>query len=68
MTGVVIFTLAMGMLIRFRGQGGTGETAGMIGSQIVLGVGGGFTPYTVQAIVQAATRHEREFRLGLLEV
>ncbi|KAL5526153.1 hypothetical protein ACEPAG_7491 [Sanghuangporus baumii] len=57
-TGVLIFTLAMGMLIRFRGQGGTGETADMIGSQIVLGMADDFTPYTVQAIVQAATRHE----------
>ncbi|EJD06330.1 MFS general substrate transporter [Fomitiporia mediterranea MF3/22] len=57
-TGVLIFTLGMGMLVRFRGTGGSGETSGMIGSQIVLGIAGGFTPYTVQALVQAATKHE----------
>lgn len=60
-TGVLIFTLGMGMLVRFRGIGGSSETSGIIGSQIVLGVAGGFTPYAVMALVQAATKHERKF-------
>lgn len=60
-TGVCIFAIAMGMLVRFRGVGGSGDRSGVIGSQIVLGIAGGFTPYTVQALVQAATKHERKF-------
>ncbi|KAI5118613.1 hypothetical protein M0805_008044 [Coniferiporia weirii] len=56
--GVCLFALGMGLLVRFRGIHGNGDTAGIIGSQIVLGFAGGFTPYSVQALVQAATKHE----------
>lgn len=66
-TGVLIFTLGMGLLVKFRGTAGDGQTSGMIGSQIVLGVAGGFTPYTVQAIVQAATKHERKLDISALD-
>ena len=59
-TGVCIFAIAMGILVRFRGSNGDGDTSGVIGGQIVLGFAGGFTPYAVQALVQAATKHERK--------
>ena len=56
MAGTLVFILAMGLLIKYR----TGEAgvAGMIGSQVILGVGGGLFSYPVQAIVQAASSHE----------
>ena len=50
------------MLVRFRGSSGSMDKSGVIGSQIVLGFAGGFTPYAVQALVQAATKHEREYK------
>ncbi|RYP72749.1 hypothetical protein DL769_004365 [Monosporascus sp. CRB-8-3] len=56
MAGTLVFILAMGLLIRYR-NGDTG-VAGMIGSQVVLGVGGGLFAYPVQAMVQAAVPHE----------
>ncbi|RYO93133.1 hypothetical protein DL762_001260 [Monosporascus cannonballus] len=54
--GTLVFILAMGLLIKYR-NGDTG-VAGMIGSQVVLGVGGGLFAYPVQAMVQAAVSHE----------
>ena len=56
MAGTLVFILAMGLLIKYR-DGGAG-VAGMIGSQVILGVGGGLFSYPVQAIVQAASSHE----------
>ena len=58
--GMCGFLVGLGMLIRFRGTDGDGGTKGLIAAQIILGFAGGFTPYPVQTIVQAATKHERE--------
>ncbi|KAI5868707.1 MFS transporter [Durotheca rogersii] len=54
--GTLVFILAMGLLIKYRD--GEAGVAGMIGSQVVLGIGGGLFSYPVQALVQAATSHE----------
>ena len=59
-SGVCIFLLAMVLLVRYRGDPNHAEVSGLIGSQVVLGIAGGLTPYTVQALVQAATKHERK--------
>ncbi|RYP36051.1 hypothetical protein DL767_003523 [Monosporascus sp. MG133] len=56
MAGTLVFILAMGLLIKYRN--GDAGVAGMIGSQVVLGVGGGLFAYPVQAMVQAAVSHE----------
>lgn len=54
--GTLLFMVAFGMLIEFRG--GRGSSAGVIGAQVLLGVAGGFFPYAAQASIQTATRHE----------
>lgn len=57
-TGTVLFMVAFGLLIRFRGGADGGSKSGIIGAQILLGLAGGFFPYPAQASIQAATRHE----------
>lgn len=54
--GTILFMVSFGILIEFRGGGGS--SAGVIGGQVLLGVAGGFFPYTAQASIQTATRHE----------
>lgn len=56
MAGTLVFILAMGLLIKYRN--GDAGVKGMIGSQVVLGIGGGLFSYPVQALVQAASSHE----------
>lgn len=59
--GTFLFTIAFGILIEFRGGGGgngSGSVEGMIGGQFLLGFAGGLFPYPVQALVQAAAKHE----------
>ncbi|CAM0141654.1 hypothetical protein VKS41_000762 [Umbelopsis sp. WA50703] len=56
-TGTLIFISALGMMIKYRSASDNGH-AGVIGAQILLGVGGGLFPYPVQALVQASTKHE----------
>ncbi|KAK9900499.1 MFS general substrate transporter [Cystobasidium minutum MCA 4210] len=58
--GACLFMVAFGILLHFRGGGapGAANVAGYIGGQILLGVSGGLIPYSVQALVQAATAHE----------
>lgn len=56
--GTLVFILAMGLLVKYRTDGGNAGVAGMIGAQVVLGVGGGLFAYPVQALVQAASSHE----------
>ncbi|KAK7747662.1 hypothetical protein SLS62_008988 [Diatrype stigma] len=56
MAGTLVFILAMGLLIKFRN--GSAGVSGMIGGQVVLGIGGGLFSYPVQALIQAASSHE----------
>lgn len=54
--GTCLFLVALGLMIHYRG--GVGTQSGIIGSQILLGIAGGFFPYAAQASIQAATTHE----------
>lgn len=54
--GAIMWLVAMGMLIRFRG--GESSYAGIIGSECLLGFGAGFFTYPTQASIQSCTRHE----------
>ncbi|RDW80364.1 hypothetical protein BP5796_05062 [Coleophoma crateriformis] len=56
--GACLFTVAFGLLIRFRGGGGASNHSGVIGAQVLLGIAGGMFPYTAQASIQSATKHE----------
>ncbi|THG94439.1 hypothetical protein EW026_g7038 [Hermanssonia centrifuga] len=56
--GVSLFMVAFGLLIRYRGGGGSGSHSAIIGAQVVLGIGGGFFSYPTQASIQAQTKHE----------
>ncbi|KAL3423962.1 major facilitator superfamily transporter [Phlyctema vagabunda] len=56
--GTMLFTVAFGLLIRFRGGDGGSNYSGIIGAQVLLGIAGGMFPYTAQASIQSATKHE----------
>jgi MFS transporter, SIT family, siderophore-iron:H+ symporter len=56
--GTVLFLVAFGLLIRYRGSPSASAHSGIIGAQLVLGIAGGMFPYPAQASIQAATRHE----------
>ncbi|KAH8926896.1 MFS general substrate transporter, partial [Atractiella rhizophila] len=57
-TGICLFMVAFGLLIRYRSGGSGGNNSAIIGAEIVLGVGGGLFSYPTQASVQAATTHK----------
>ncbi|OJD19047.1 hypothetical protein AJ78_00998 [Emergomyces pasteurianus Ep9510] len=56
--GTLIFIVAFGLLIHFRGGTSGANHSGVIGAQILLGIAGGLFPYPAQASIQAATKHE----------
>ncbi|OAX79923.1 hypothetical protein ACJ72_05755 [Emergomyces africanus] len=56
--GTLVFIVAFGLLIHFRGGTDGGHYSGVIGAQILLGIAGGLFPYPAQASIQAATKHE----------
>ncbi|PYH93163.1 MFS general substrate transporter [Aspergillus ellipticus CBS 707.79] len=56
--GTLLFMVAFGLLIYYRGGPTTSSHAGTIGGQVLLGIAGGLFPYTAQASIQAATKHE----------
>ncbi|KFY19524.1 hypothetical protein V493_07924 [Pseudogymnoascus sp. VKM F-4281 (FW-2241)] len=56
--GTALFTVAFGLLIHYRGGTGDSSHSGVIGAQVLLGIAGGLFPYTAQASIQAATKHE----------
>lgn len=56
--GTVLYTVAFGLLIRYRGSASGGNHAGLIGGQVVLGVAGGLFPYVTQASLQVVLKHE----------
>ncbi|KAL1955479.1 hypothetical protein VTO42DRAFT_8505 [Malbranchea cinnamomea] len=56
--GTILFLVAFGLLIHFRGGITSSSHSGIIGAQILLGIAGGLFPYPAQASIQAATKHE----------
>jgi len=56
--GTCLFTVAFGLLIKYRGGSEGASHSGIIGAQVLLGLAGGFFPYTAQASIQSATKHE----------
>ncbi|OJJ75326.1 hypothetical protein ASPBRDRAFT_205311 [Aspergillus brasiliensis CBS 101740] len=56
--GTLLFMVAYGILIYYRGGPTSSSHSGIIGGQILLGIAGGLFPYPAQASIQAATKHE----------
>lgn len=56
--GTILFLVAFGLLIHYRGSPTSSGQSGVIGAQVVLGFAGGLFPYPAQASIQAATQHE----------
>ncbi|PWY85571.1 MFS general substrate transporter [Aspergillus eucalypticola CBS 122712] len=56
--GTLLFMVAYGILIYYRGGPTSSSHSGIIGAQILLGIAGGLFPYPAQASIQAATKHE----------
>ncbi|PGH33272.1 MFS transporter, SIT family, siderophore-iron:H+ symporter [[Emmonsia] crescens] len=57
-SGTLLFMVAFGLLIHFRGGKSRANHSGVIGAQVLLGIAGGLFPYPAQASIQAATKHE----------
>jgi SIT family siderophore-iron:H+ symporter-like MFS transporter len=62
--GSCTFTVAFGLLIRFRGGHNQSQVSGVIGAEVLLGLGAGFFTYPAIASVQARTKHQSESSLG----
>jgi SIT family siderophore-iron:H+ symporter-like MFS transporter len=58
--GSLTYTLAFGLLIRYRGGHNTSQVSGVIGAEVLLGIGAGFFTYPAIASVQARTKHKSE--------
>ncbi|CZT42643.1 probable SIT1-Transporter of the bacterial siderophore ferrioxamine B [Rhynchosporium secalis] len=58
LAGTMLFLVAFGLLIHYRGGHGSAAQSGVIGAQVLLGIAGGLFPYPAQASIQAATKHE----------
>ncbi|CAK7234108.1 ferrioxamine B transporter [Sporothrix curviconia] len=60
--GALVYTAAIGMLIHYRGSPTTDglhtSRAGIIGAEVVFGVGGGVLFYAAQAALQVQIKHE----------
>ncbi|SMQ54845.1 unnamed protein product [Zymoseptoria tritici ST99CH_3D7] len=56
--GTVLYLVAFGLLIHYRGGASPANLSGLIGAQVLLGIGGGLFPFPAQASIQAATQHE----------
>ncbi|KMP06227.1 siderophore iron transporter 1 [Coccidioides immitis H538.4] len=56
--GTILFLVAFGLLIHYRGGTGSASHSGIVGAQVLLGIAGGLFPYPAQASIQAATKHE----------
>lgn len=63
--GTALFSVAFGLLINYRGGATSSSHSGIIGAQVLLGIAGGLFPYTAQASIQSATKHERKSSLLL---
>ena len=56
--GTVLYMVAFGLLIRYRGSTDGSGGAGVIGAQILLGFAGGLFPYPTLASLQVYLKHE----------
>ncbi|KAJ5791284.1 uncharacterized protein N7518_008295 [Penicillium psychrosexuale] len=56
--GTLLFMVAFGILIYFRGGVAHSSHSGVIGAQVLLGIAGGMFPYPAQASIQVASKHE----------
>ena len=56
--GTILFLVAFGLLIRYRGSSASGDRSGVIGAQVLLGIAGGMFPYPAQASLQVHVKHE----------
>ncbi|KAJ5824525.1 hypothetical protein N7447_006865 [Penicillium robsamsonii] len=56
--GTLLFMVAFGILIYFRGGAASSSHSGVIGAQVLLGIAGGMFPYPAQASIQVASKHE----------
>nr|ODN90125.1 MFS transporter, SIT family, siderophore-iron:H+ symporter [Cryptococcus depauperatus CBS 7841] len=57
--GTLLFVLAFGLLIRYRGGYSLSDFAGLVASEVILGIAGGMFPYPAQVMIQSAVQHER---------
>ncbi|KIA75390.1 hypothetical protein HK57_00109 [Aspergillus ustus] len=56
--GTVLFLVGFGLLIRYRSGSSGPDHAGVIAAEVILGIGGGMTPYASLASMQASLKHE----------
>ncbi|RDW65673.1 putative siderochrome-iron transporter Sit1 [Aspergillus mulundensis] len=56
--GTCLFTVAFGILYRYRGGASGDSYAGIVAGEVILGIAGGMFPYPAQASIQTATKHE----------
>ncbi|KAF6832297.1 major facilitator superfamily transporter [Colletotrichum plurivorum] len=56
--GVVVFTVAFGLLVRYRGGQGTENKAGVVAGQVLLGLGASFFGFAVTVAMQVTLKHE----------
>ena len=56
--GTVLFLIGFGLLIRYRSGSSSSDHAGVIAAEVILGIGGGMTPYASLASMQASLKHE----------
>ncbi|ODH50594.1 hypothetical protein GX48_03276 [Paracoccidioides brasiliensis] len=58
LAGTLLFIVAFGLLIYYRGGTSPANHSGVIGAQVLLGIAAGLFSYPAQASIQAATNHE----------
>ncbi|KAH8901790.1 MFS transporter [Coniochaeta sp. PMI_546] len=56
--GTILFMVAFGLLIRYRGSPSSSGRSGVIGAEVLLGIAGGMFPYPAQASLQVGLKHE----------
>ncbi len=56
--GTILFMVAFGLLIRYRGSPSSSGQSGVIGAEVLLGIAGGMFPYPAQASLQVGLKHE----------
>lgn len=56
--GTILFLVAFGLLIKFRGSATPANRSGVIGAEVLLGIAGGMFPYPAQASIQSSLKHE----------
>lgn len=54
--GTFMYLLGLGLMIKYRSS--VDGITGLIAAQVVLGIGGGFFAYPVQALIQTEIKHE----------